>query len=126
MIVSLLLMISCGKSETIEDIQQRAGKTAESYYALLIEGKYADFVAGIAGSDSLPTSYREQMIDNTAMFVQQQKDEHQGIKAVTLSRCEADTASHSAQAFLVIEYADKNKEVVSVPLVSHEGIWYMK
>lgn len=118
--------MSCSKSETIEDIQQRAGKTAEAYYALLIEGKCADFVSGIAGSDSLPADYREQMVANTAMFVQQQKDKHQGIKAVTLSSCKADTARHTAQAFLIIEYADKNKEVVNVPLVSHGDVWYMK
>lgn len=125
-IVSLLLAVSCGKSETIADIQERAGKTAEAYYTLLLEGKYDDFVSGTYGGDSLPASYREQLVANAAMYVQQQKDAHQGIKSIKAIRCVADTAHHTAQAYLEISYADSIKETITVPLVSHNDIWYMK
>lgn len=125
-IVSLLLAISCGKSETIAYIQERAGKTAEAYYALLLEGKYDDFVSGTYGGDSLPESYRKQLVANAAMFVQQQKDQHKGISGVKALRCVADTANHTAEAFLEISYADSTKETITVPLVSHNDIWYMK
>lgn len=121
----ILLLASC-KGESLEQIQERAGKTAEAYYGLLLEGKYADFVAGMDGGDSLPTDYREQMIANAAMFVKQQTDEHKGIKAVELSHCEADTVLHAAQAFLLFKYADNTQEVVSVPLVMRNNVWYMK
>lgn len=128
LIVSIfsLLAVSCSKGESIEEIQQRAGNTAVEYYKLLINGNYEDFVSGMLGGDSLPPVYREQMVANAAMFVQQQKDEHKGIKEVTLSSCKADTARHTADAFLYIHFADSAKEVVNVPLVEKDGVWFMK
>lgn len=119
-------LASCSKGESIEKIQERAGKTAEAYYQLLLDGKYADFVSGMDGGDSLPSSYREQMIANAAMFVKLQNDEHKGISAIEYSHCDADTARHLAQAFLTLSFADGTKEVVSVPMVSRNGVWYMK
>ncbi|MCM1080088.1 MAG: hypothetical protein NC344_11420 [Bacteroidales bacterium] len=127
-LVSVLtfLCAGCRNGESIEEIQLRAGSTAVEYYRLLIDGKYEDFVNGMFGGDSLPSVYKEQMVANAAMFVQQQKDEHKGINNVTLSSCTADTARHTADAFLYIHFADSLKEVVNVPLVEKGGVWYMK
>lgn len=124
--VFCLLAAGCRKGESLEDIQLRAGNTAVEYYKLLINGKYEDFVNGMLGGDSLPPVYKEQMIANAAMFVKQQTDEHKGIKEITLSSCKADTAQHTADAFLYIHFADSLKEVVNVPLVEKDGVWYMK
>lgn len=122
-----LLLVACsvGGNE-LEVIEQRAGTTAHEYYKLLLQEKYEDFVLGMDGGDSLPAAYREQMVANTAMFVKQQRDQHKGIKEFVLSRCVADTASHTAEAMLEIVYADSTKEIVCVPLVERNGNWYMK
>lgn len=118
--------LSCGGGDDIEAIEQRAGLTAQEYYKLLLDGKYDDFVAGMDGCDSLPNAYHEQMVANTAMFVEQQKEDHKGISDITLSRCHADTASHTAEAMLTLEYADNVKEIVCVPMVERNGNWYMR
>lgn len=125
--LACVLFAACGdKADSIEAIQERAGLTAQEYYKLLLEDKYEDFVSGMDGGDSLPAGYREQMVANTAMFVKQQKDEHKGLQAVSVERCVADTAAHTAEAILNIEYADNAKEVICVPLVERNGNWYMK
>lgn len=121
-----MLLSACSNGNDLEAIQQRAGTTAQEYYKLLLDEKYDDFVAGMDGGDSLPADYRQQMVANTAMFVADQKELHKGIKEITLSRCVADTAAHTAEAMLNIIYADSVKEVVCVPLVERNGIWYMK
>lgn len=121
-----LLAAGCNKGESLEEIEARAGNTAVEYYKLLLAEDYEDFVSGMLGGDSLPPVYKEQMIANAAMFMQQQKEEHKGIKAITLSSCKADTAQHTADAFLYIHFADSLKEVVNVPFVERNGVWYMR
>ena len=125
-LAAVLSLACCTDSNDIEAIQERAGKTAEAYYTHLINGNYADFVAGMDRADSIPADYREQMEANAAMFMKQQNDDHKGISSITLSKCKADTANHTAEAFLVIEYKDKVSEVVCVPMVERAGNWYMK
>lgn len=120
------LLAACGRKESLEDIEARAGQTAVEYYKLLQEGKYSDFIAGMEYGDSLPKDYRSQLVDNVAMFVKQQKDNHKGIVAITLSRCHADTAHNTAEAYINIHYADSAQEVVCVPLVMQGEIWRMK
>ncbi|TGX82389.1 hypothetical protein E5358_07545 [Palleniella muris] len=120
------LATGCNKGESLEEIEARAGNTAVEYYKLLLAENYEDFVNGMLGGDSLPPVYKEQMVANAAMFVKQQVDEHKGIKEITLSSCKADTANHTADAFLYLHFADSQKEVVNVPLVERNGVWYMK
>lgn len=117
--------VSCG-GETLEEIEARAGQTAVEYYRHLQQGRYADFVAGMEGADSLPSDYRKQMEENAAMFLKQQNEAHHGIRDITLRRCSADTASKTAEALLDIHYSDSTVELVCVPLVCRSGTWLMK
>lgn len=122
-----MLLAACGTATDRQaEIEKRAGATAEAYYRLLLDGKYADFVSGMDGGDSLPAAYREQMETNAAMFVSQQRDEHRGMKSITFTRCKADTVARTAEAFLTIEYADSTRETVCVPLVMRRDMWYMR
>lgn len=125
-LMSMTFVASCSEKNELEAIQERAGRTAEAYYSHLVSGKYADFVAGMDRADSIPADYREELEANAAMFAKLQADAHKGISAVTLSRCVADTAAHTADAFLVMTYKDNTKEVVCVPMVERAGNWYMK
>ena len=119
-----LTFVAC--AESLEDIEKRAGQTAVEYYKLLQQERYTEFVGGMYGADSIPQDYRQQMEDNAAMFLSEQKKSHKGISDIALSRCKADTAHHTAEAFLTIQYADSVEEVVCVPLVMHNNTWYMK
>lgn len=103
-----------------------AAQTAKVYYEYLLQGKYDQFVDGRYQPDSIPDTYREQLITNARMFAGQMNDEHQGLKAVHVANGEADTARHVANAFLVFTYGDKTTEEVVVPMVEREGVWYMR
>lgn len=103
-----------------------AAHDAKQYYDYLLEDKYEAFVDGQYRPDSIPASYREQLIVNAKMFVGQQKEEHRGIKEVRIVDAKADTAQHAANVFLLFAYGDSTSEEINVPMVEHEGIWYLR
>ena len=107
---SLSLFFSCKKQE--KDAAEIVGKTAKIYYDYLLHDNYE--------------SYREQLIANAKMFIGQQKEEHQGIKEITISNATIDTLHHTGNAFLLFSYGDKTTEQVIVPMVERKGVWYMR
>ena len=121
---SLCLLFSCKKQE--KDAAEIVGKTAKIYYDYLLHDNYEAFVDGSYRPDSIPPSYREQLIANAKMFIGQQKEEHQGIKEITISNATIDTLHHTGNAFLLFSYGDKTTEQVIVPMVERKGVWYMR
>lgn len=121
---SLSLLFSCKKQE--KDAAEIIGKTAKIYYDYLLHNNYEAFVDGSFRPDSIPPSYREQLIANAKMFIGQQKEEHQGIKEITISNATIDTLHHTGNAFLLFSYGDKTTEQVIVPMVERKGVWYMR
>lgn len=103
-----------------------AAHAAKQYYDYLLEEKYEAFVDGQYRPDAIPDSYRSQLIENVKMFVGQQKKEHRGIKEVRIVDAQADTAQHAANVFLLFAYGDSTSEEINVPMVEHEGIWYLR
>lgn len=103
-----------------------AGRAAKLYYDYLVEGKYEAYVDGFYQPDSIPASYREQLVANARMFAGRQREERGGIAEVRLLRASADTARHVGRAFLLFCYADSTKEEVVVPMVEHRGVWMMR
>lgn len=81
---------------------------------------------GMNQPDSIPAGYREQLETNAKMFVYQQKEEHQGISNVKIADAKADTAHHTAMAFLVLDYGDKTSEEIVVPMIEVKGKWKMQ
>lgn len=118
------LLFGCKKQE--KDAAEIVGKTAKIYYDYLLHDDYAVFVDGSFRPDSIPSSYREQLIDNAKMFIAQQNKEHQGIKEITIRSATIDTLHHTGNAFLMFSYGDKTKEQVIVPMVERGGVWYMR
>jgi len=114
---------SCGPKHNPADV---AAKAAKQYYDYLLEGKFEAFVDGQYRPDSIPGSYRDQLITNMKMFMGQQQREHRGIKETRIVNAEADTARHEANVFLVFCYGDSTIEEVLVPMVEHQGIWYLR
>lgn len=124
LVLPLLLFGACGPSGPTP--AEMAGQAAKVYYEQLLRGDYASFVDGTYRRDSIPPSYREQLIANAKMFVGQQTDEHGGIKTVRVVSATADTAHHVATVFLGFAYGDSLHEQVAVPMVERGGVWYMR
>ena len=119
----LLLVVACGSEPKPDEV---AGKAAKLDYDYLVDGKYEMFVDGYYQPDSIPASYREQLVTNAKMFAGQQKDIHGGILRVSVVSVVADTARHVAEAFLSLAYGDSTNEEVVVPMVERDNVWYMK
>lgn len=124
-IIAIAMILSCSKPDAIkpEDV---AAQTACEYYKLLIDGKYSDFVSGTFEADSLDSNYRNQLVDNAAMFTSRQEQRNKGIKSVEPYKATADTASHTATVFLTITFGNGNKENVMVQMIESKGVWYMR
>ena len=121
--VAAIMFSGCGKDA---DTEKMVAATAKSYYDCLLVGRYDDYVAGIDGADSIPGSYREQLRDNVKMFLAQQRQSHKGIISFAVSDAEVDADGHTANAFLIVNYADSVSEQIVVPLVEREGVWKMR
>ncbi len=103
-----------------------AGIAAKGYYDLLLQGKYEAYVAGFNQPYRIPKGYHEQMLLNAQMFVEQQQEEHKGMKQVNILNAKADTARHVADVFLQLAYGDSTKEQIVVPMVEVKGEWKMR
>lgn len=125
MILCMGLGLSSCKEEK-PDPGYFAGIAAKGYYDLLLEGKYQEFVAGYNQPYRIPKGYEEQLLLNAKMFVQQQEEEHKGIKTVNVLNAKADTARRVANVFLSVVYGDSTKEQIVVPMVEVEGKWKMR
>ena len=118
-----LLAVACSSGP---DPGEVAAQAAKEYYTQLLAGKDEHYVDGFYRPDSIPASYRRQLIDNAKMFVGQQKDERRGILDVRVVNAVADTTKRSANVFLIFAYGDSTSEEVVVPMVQHRGVWYMR
>ena len=124
-ILAAMLVIACG-GKGGDNPSEMAGRTAKLYYENLLHGRYDVFVDGFYRPDSIPSSYRSQLIDNARMYVAQMNDDHHGLARVDLIRATADTARNEGRAFLLLCFADSTREEVEVPMVRIENLWMMR
>ena len=122
----VLLLAALWSACSREHPEKIAAQAAKECYDLLLDGKYDEFIARKANTDSIPASYREQLVANMKMFADQMQQEHHGMKEVRIVNCTADTARHSANVFLVICFGDSTIEETVVPRVENQGRWLMK
>lgn len=121
--VTLLFVCSCGEEKRDDNAAARAAK---EYYDCLVAGRYAEYLDGIADMDSLPPSYREQLLANAKQFMAQQKKEHDGIVDVRAVSVRTDSVARRTSAFIMLCFGDSAKEEVVVPMVERNGRWLMK
>ena len=119
----LLFVLSCGNNPTKE---QLASMAAQGYYQHLQQGDIDNYLAGVAGYDSLPEGYKSELKVNMKMFLARQKAEHGDIIAVETSNAKADSTLNVVYALLNIQFADSTREEISVPMVERQGRWVMK
>ena len=124
-ILAAMLVIACG-GKGGDNPSEMAGRTAKLYYENLLHGRYDVFVDGFYRPDSIPSSYRSQLIDNARMYVAQMNDDHHGLARVDLIHATADTAHNEGRAFLLLCFADSTREEVVVPMVRVEKLWMMR
>ena len=107
-----------------KDDGEQARRAAMSYYECLIDGRYEEYVNGIAYSDSMTGVYRSQMVDLVAQFAAREEKERGGIISV---QALGDTVSGDvASVFLEVLFGDSTHEEVTMPMVKCGGEWKMQ
>ena len=119
-------LCSCSSRTDLERAQEGAMMAAEVYYRQLAEGRCEQFLDGKVGADSLPASYREQLLACYKQFVAQQERAHDGIAGVTAVRAEMDSAANVMQVFLQLCFGDSTREEIVVPMRRRGSAWLMK
>lgn len=118
-----MVIVACTSSLDEGEVAARAAK---EYYGYLLQGDVASFVDGHYRPDSIPNTYREQLITNTKMYVNQQNEEHRGIKDIRIVDTKTDMQKHAANVFLVLSFGDSTSEEIVVPMVESGGVWYLR
>ncbi len=118
-----MVIVACTSSLDEGEVAARAAK---EYYGYLLHGNISSFVDGHYRPDSIPDTYREQLITNTKMYVNQQNEEHLGIKDIRIVDAKTDMQKHAANVFLVLSFGDSTSEEIVVPMVESGGVWYLR
>ncbi len=121
--LALMALSSCKKEVNHEEVVSAAAK---QYYSYLLSGDYESFVDGTWHADSLRPAYRLQLLENAKMFMAQQRKEHGGIKDVEVKTVDVDSLLTRADVFLELSYGDGGREEVLLPMVCHDGLWYLR
>ena len=123
LILLVVLLAACsGPSK-----EEMASLAAKGYYEHLIKGETEQFLAGKVGADSLPKSYRSQLLDAYRQFVAQQEQKHLGIQEVLIVRAQTDSLADYTNVFLTLCFGDSTNEEIVVPMVEQgEGRWRMR
>lgn len=127
-IVALVCIVAAAFSACKDEPKpgELAAKAAVEGYGHLIAGRYADYLAGVAGADSLPAAYREQLLVGAKQFMARQKEEHGGIAAVSVVKYVTDSVARQTNVFLLLSFGDSTKEEVVVSMVESPAGWRMK
>ena len=121
-----LALASCGNKASDVSPDEMASRAAKLYYENLLHGKCEAYVDGFYRPDSIPASYREQLIVSAKQYVGQMKKDHQSLVSVEAVGARTDTAKHVGEAYLLLGFGDKTKEEIVVPLVLHNGNWMLR
>ena len=123
-ILHLIILCACSSSTP----EEQAARAARAYYQHLIDDRPAEFLQGKADVDSLPDSYRAQLLMAINQYRADMLDKHNGLNEVRVSDNVArrDTSLHLTYAFLLLCYGDSTQEEITVPMVERDGQWLMK
>ena len=128
-IVAALLgitFVSCGKSPATVNPDELASRAAKVYYEYLLHGNCAAYIDGFYRPDSIPDSYREQLEANSKMYLAGLRADHGGISEIRIVNCRNDSKGETAEAYLLVCFADSVKEEIVVAMAKHDGRWMMR
>ena len=121
-LMSLMGLMGCEEASR----EDKAKEAAQEYYQALLNGDYQAFLDGRAHMDSIPDSFREQLLTAFKQFMHQQQEAHQGVVSFVPTRAEDDSLLQVMQVFMMVNYGDSTREEIVVPMVEHQGKWMMK
>ena len=123
-LLTFTFLCACSSSTS----EEQAARAARAYYQHLIDDRPAEFLQGKADVDSLPDSYRAQLLMAINQYRADMLDKHNGLNEVRVSDNvgRRDTSLHLTYAFLLLCYGDSTQEEITVPMVERDGRWLMK
>ncbi|MGN0233012.1 MAG: hypothetical protein ACI4B5_01150 [Bacteroidaceae bacterium] len=96
---------------------------AQEYFDLLVSGDYEGYLSGFAGVDSLPMSYRQQMLDLVAQYGAEMQSRGGVLKAVVTRDSLHDSIAY---VFVDVSFADSTVEQMGVKMVLEGERWKMR
>ncbi|GAB6983138.1 hypothetical protein [Prevotella dentasini] len=119
------LSVACSREKPV-DHGAVAAQAARHYYEQLLAGKYETFFKGMNLPDTVPDSYRRQMLSNFEKFRLRHDTLHGGLRTVKVRKAEFSAKDSTASAFLVLGFRDSTVEQVVVPMVKRRRVWLMR
>ena len=123
--MTLLAASSCSPAKP-QNPNELAVRAAKVYYDYLIAGNFEAYVDGFYRPDSIPGSYREQLIVNAKQYMAGMRTRHSGVSDIVVTRAETDTLGDYTNVFMLITFADSIREEIVVPMVKRGNEWKMK
>ena len=122
--IAATAVAACSSSTAKPD--DAAAQAAQEYYDSLKNGGYDFFTDMHHQPESIPASYREQLVTNTKMFWSELNKLHGGVSEVRVANCISDSLHSTANAFLLLCFSDSTKEEIVVPMIKVNDRWMMK
>ena len=114
-----LLLTGCYGGEQ----KDLAAEAARTFYDSLLSGGYEHFVDGFDRRDSIPLSYRSQLVTNAKQYVYGLKEKHGAVEAVRIVRSKRDSVAGTTNVFLMLCFSDSLKEEIVVRMTEKEGVF---
>ena len=125
-LISLMMIVGIISCSGVSS-EELASLAAKGYYEHLIHGEYEQFLEGKAGMKSHEgNEYWGQLLDNCHQFMSQQEKSHRGVREVRVVNAKTDTIQKYMNVFMVLCFGDSTNEEIVVPMVEHNGRWFMK
>lgn len=122
--VSVLFVGACSSGNQGPDFA--AAEAAKEYYDSLNNGGYKYFTSMFLRPERIPDSYREQLEANSKMYLAGLRADHGGISEIRIVNCRNDSKGETAEAYLLVCFADSVKEEIVVAMAKHDGRWMMR
>ena len=123
--IAAIVNVACSSEAPIKN-DDAAAQAAKCYYDSLNNGGYEYFTDMYHRQERIPDSYREQLVANTKMYLDNIKKEHKGISEVRVLNCKNDSLHPTAEAYLLLCFGDGTKEAIVVPMVKDKDKWMMR
>ena len=121
-----LLLWACSSKPAGIDQGDLAARAAKIYYDSLAACRFGCFYDGKLKADTVPESYRRQMMALLKQYADNELERHKGIDSVRISGSKYDERTQTADVFLTLVYGNKKREQVIVPMVRRDTLWYMR
>lgn len=120
---SIITISSCSSKTKADDA---AAEAAKAYYDSLRNGGYEYFTSMSYRPEKIPDSYKEQLVANIKMYLDDLNKTHKGIKDIKVLSCKNDSLHNTAEAYLLFSFNDSTKEEIIVPMVKRSNKWLMR